>query len=100
MRTFLFTMAVLAAAETVSAHASIMQPKPIAFDELRDTYNAPLAPDFSNFPCKGLHNRPFAASETWKAGQNASFTIDTSHIAAHGGGSCQASISHDGGKTF
>ncbi|KAF3931615.1 hypothetical protein ABW20_dc0101454 [Dactylellina cionopaga] len=100
MQLILLSTAILAGLQTVSAHGSIKQPKPILFDEMRDTYNAPLKPDYSDFPCKGYHNQPFSAAETWKAGQEASFVIDMSHIAAHGGGSCQASISHDGGKSF
>ncbi|EPS44930.1 hypothetical protein H072_1087 [Dactylellina haptotyla CBS 200.50] len=115
MQLILLSTAVLATIQSVSAHASIRKPKPIAFDELRGTYNAPLDRTFSNFPCKGYHletlpngnANPFVAAETWKAGQEASFVIDTiataelnPAIAAHGGGSCQASISFDGGATF
>ncbi|KAF3942407.1 hypothetical protein ABW19_dt0202103 [Dactylella cylindrospora] len=100
LRSILLSAAFLGILQGVTAHGSIKKPRPILFDEKRGTYNAPLAPDFSNFPCKGFHNQPFSAAETWTAGQEASFVVDTSHIAAHGGGSCQASISHDGGKTF
>ncbi|KAK6346495.1 hypothetical protein TWF696_006621 [Orbilia brochopaga] len=100
MQKILALSAALTALQTVSAHASIKQPKPILFDEMRNNYNAPLKPDFSNYPCKGYHTQPFNAVEEWTAGQEATFTVDMSNIAAHGGGSCQASLSHDGGKTF
>lgn len=100
MQKILALTVALAAMQTVSAHASIKKPKPILFDEMRNNYNAPLKPDFSDFPCKGYHNQPFSAAETWTAGEEASFVVDLSRIAAHGGGSCQASLSHDGGKTF
>ncbi|KAK6526170.1 hypothetical protein TWF281_011205 [Arthrobotrys megalospora] len=100
MQLIVLSTAIFAAIQTVSAHGSIKYPKPILFDENRNNYNAPLDPSFANFPCKGFHNQPFNAAATWKAGQEAHFEIDMSNIAAHGGGSCQASISHDGGKTF
>ncbi|KAK6537134.1 hypothetical protein TWF694_011332 [Orbilia ellipsospora] len=104
MQLLLLSTAILATLETVSAHASIKYPKPINFDT--DTsYNAPLKPDYSNFPCKGYHTQAFESAATWKAGEDAYFVIRTNHsegqgIAPHGGGSCQASISHDGGQTF
>ncbi|KAK6508029.1 hypothetical protein TWF481_006447 [Arthrobotrys musiformis] len=93
------SLAVLATLRTASGHARIADPVPInlAGDT---TYNAPLTRGFSNFPCKGYHTMAFDPTAAWKAGEMASFTIDTSHIAPHGGGSCQASISHDGGGSF
>ncbi|EWC46371.1 hypothetical protein DRE_04314 [Drechslerella stenobrocha 248] len=100
MQLILATAAVLATLDVVSAHASINKPKPILFDQQRGTYNAPLKPDYSDFPCKGYHNQPFNAVETWVAGQEASFVVDMGQVAAHGGGSCQASLSRDGGKSF
>ncbi|KAK6343753.1 hypothetical protein TWF730_011341 [Orbilia blumenaviensis] len=99
MRLITVSTAILATIRTVSGHASMIEPKPINFD-LDPDYNAPLAPGFSNFPCKGYHREAFQATAQWKAGQDGSFTLNTKSIAAHGGGSCQASISHDGGKTF
>ncbi|KAK3328163.1 hypothetical protein B0T19DRAFT_400950 [Cercophora scortea] len=63
---------------------------------------SPLHPDGSDFPCKGsltLLGTPQAQSvASWTAGQSYSMTI--SGGAPHGGGSCQASISIDSGKTF
>ncbi|KAF3903041.1 hypothetical protein AA313_de0205751 [Arthrobotrys entomopaga] len=104
MQLILLSTAIFAALEAVEAHASIKYPKPINFDT--DTsYNAPLNPDYSNFPCKGYHTQSFVSAATWKAGSDAHFEIRTNNnegqgIAPHGGGSCQASISHDGGLTF
>ncbi|KAF3279030.1 hypothetical protein TWF970_004139 [Orbilia oligospora] len=100
MRLVAASLAILATLTTVSGHASIISPKPIKFDIDTD-YNAPLVPGFGNFPCKGYHNETFQEAAAWKAGEMASFTINVPEkIAAHSGGSCQASISHDGGRTF
>jgi hypothetical protein len=56
----------------------------------------------SQWPCKGYHTligTPQGTPvKTWTAGDSYSFTIQGS--APHGGGSCQASISTDGGNTF
>ncbi|KAK6513235.1 hypothetical protein TWF506_009395 [Arthrobotrys conoides] len=101
MHLIAISTAILATLRTVSGHAAIIDPKPINF--LEDTnYNAPLARGFGNFPCKGHHkDATFQEAASWKAGEMASFTIKPpGSIAAHSGGSCQASISHDGGKTF
>ncbi|KAM7208527.1 hypothetical protein V8F20_001208 [Naviculisporaceae sp. PSN 640] len=63
---------------------------------------APLKPDGSDYPCKGYHVD--FGTETGKP--TASFapgqTYNVSIIggANHGGGSCQISLSYDGGKTF
>ena len=61
---------------------------------------APISGD--SFPCKGylslLGSPAGAPVATWEAGSTQSFTITGG--AAHGGGSCQASLSLDGGKTF
>ncbi|KAK4118783.1 lytic polysaccharide monooxygenase [Parathielavia appendiculata] len=63
---------------------------------------SPLKPDGSDFPCKGylsLLNTPEGKSvASWTAGGRYNFTI--SGGAAHGGGSCQAALSVDGGRTF
>ncbi|RVD89492.1 uncharacterized protein DFL_000497 [Arthrobotrys flagrans] len=100
MRIIAVSTAIFATLRTVSGHASIIDPKPINFDQ-DGSYNAPLARGFSNFPCKGYHTQAFQEAAAWKAGEMASFTVNVPEkIAAHGGGSCQASISHDGGKTF
>ena len=63
---------------------------------------SPLKADGSNFPCKGYNKligtaggKPVA---TWVPGQTYSMTITGN--TPHNGGSCQASLSFDGGKTF
>jgi hypothetical protein len=63
---------------------------------------APLSGDGSNFPCKGylsdLGTPAGKSVDTWAAGSSHNFTIVGG--ASHGGGSCQASLSYDQGKTF
>jgi hypothetical protein len=63
---------------------------------------SPLSADGSNFPCKGYHSdfgTPAGASTaTFAPGQSYKFTI--SGGASHNGGSCQASLSYDKGKTW
>ncbi|KAK0652726.1 hypothetical protein B0T16DRAFT_435330 [Cercophora newfieldiana] len=60
----------------------------------------PLGP--GKYPCKGYHNLLGAPQgtpvKTWTAGDKYNLTIQGG--APHGGGSCQASISTDGGKSF
>lgn len=62
--------------------------------------NAPLAQDGSNYPCKG-YNSLLASTpikDTLTAGQT--FSISIGGTASHNGGSCQVSLSYDGGETF
>lgn len=63
---------------------------------------SPLLADGTDFPCKGyqsLLGTPQGTPViTWEAGQTYNFTVAGG--APHGGGSCQASISCDDGKTF
>lgn len=65
-------------------------------------YAAPLDGSGANYPCKGhlsaLGGPAGASVATWKAGSTQSFTIGGG--AAHMGGSCQASLSEDSGKSF
>ncbi|CCX34395.1 hypothetical protein FPQ18DRAFT_275336 [Pyronema domesticum] len=99
----------------VSAHGRLKYPTPLnaVSDDVASNipYNSPLKPDGSDFPCKGLHKTADLTKGTeWKAGQDTYFEIlgngpggsDTNigTLAAHSGGSCQASISFDNGKTF
>lgn len=95
----------------VSAHARIKYPTPLGAPT-DNSYNAPLAPDGSDFPCKNMHTHPnfstFPVAATWTAGSTAHFEIQghdaapgvEGSLAAHSGGSCQASISYDNGATF
>ena len=101
--------AVLGLGALAKAHMEMSNPPPF-----RSTFNrytgddidydmiSPLDSDGSNFPCKGYNSllgtpkgRPVA---TWVAGQTYSFTITGN--TPHNGGSCQASVSFDRGKSF
>jgi len=109
-----FTTAVFALAafaSTALAHMEMIDPPPFRSkaNTLIDpstfdfNMNAPLAPDGSNFPCKGyqgdLNQSPAGdTNTTWAAGSAQKVTLADS--AQHNGGSCQLSISYDGGKTF
>ena len=74
------------------------------------TNTAPLNPDGSNFPCKGYHNDDLPPTATLTAGGsfNLQYDFSTKAItysrlagsATHNGGSCQVSLSYDGGKTW
>ena len=90
------------------AHMQMQYPPPF-----RSSYNPyttdidynminPLDANGDNYPCKGyqsLLNTPQGQSvATWVAGQSYNFSIVGS--ATHEGGSCQASLSFDGGKSF
>ncbi|KAL2754839.1 hypothetical protein ACRALDRAFT_2107680 [Sodiomyces alcalophilus JCM 7366] len=72
-------------------------PQDVDFD-----YVNPLSASGSDFPCKGhldaLSSPAGNPVATWQAGQQYSLTITGG--APHGGGSCQASLSYDGGRTF
>ncbi|KAI9760318.1 MAG: hypothetical protein M4579_001722 [Chaenotheca gracillima] len=63
---------------------------------------SPLDPTGSNYPCKGynklLNTAEGASVASWPAGSSQKFSVTGG--ASHGGGSCQASLSYDGGKTF
>jgi hypothetical protein len=65
-------------------------------------YRAPLDPSGSDYPCKGYHaliGTPSGSSvASWEAGSAQAFTVEGT--ITHNGGSCQASISQDGGLTF
>jgi len=91
-----------------SAHIDLKYPAPLNHPENPNTnagtadfnYKTPITA--AGFPCKGYHSllgTPAGKSvATWAAGSAQNFTIGGT--AVHGGGSCQASISEDGGKTF
>ena len=101
-------VALLAGSQLASAHMEIRYPPPFRskFNKFATnidyTNTAPLAADGSNYPCKGYHvDMGTAAGEvvdTWAPGARVNFTVEGS--APHGGGSCQVSLSYDGGKTF
>ncbi|CAM4831415.1 unnamed protein product [Rotaria magnacalcarata] len=106
-------LSLLSLISLVTAHARIRYPRPLAAPvetPAGNHYNGPLRPDGSDFPCKGLHKRADVdktPSVTWKAGQQTYFEIlghgpggGEGNLAAHSGGSCQASISFDNGETW
>ncbi|KAI5811561.1 hypothetical protein DFH27DRAFT_34364 [Peziza echinospora] len=96
------TLVALAAMPAVQAHIALVNPPPInhplnKFAVQKDTdYLSPISQI-----CKGYHKLTGAAMTpvaTWPAGSSQKFELTGSAI--HGGGSCQASISEDGGATF
>ncbi len=104
-----FTLAALTGlAALTEGHMQMSNPPP--FRSKHNPYttnvdydmNNPLDASGSNFPCKGynsLLNTPQGRSvATWTAGSSYSFSVEGS--ATHNGGSCQASLSYDGGNTF
>lgn len=109
-KTALFFSALLAAA-SVNAHMHMSDPPPLGAKENKNTpsasinsdINSPLLASGANFPCQGQLSAigtPAGASvATWQAGSQQSFTIAPPG-APHNGGSCQASLSEDGGKTW
>ncbi|KAF2847150.1 lytic polysaccharide monooxygenase [Plenodomus tracheiphilus IPT5] len=89
-----------------SAHMQMLIPSPLRDpnsnrkDEPKD-YNilTPLHADGSDFACKGYQwNTPWTSVATYEAGQSYEMTLKGS--ATHGGGSCQLSLSCDGGIHF
>lgn len=95
-------------AALAAAHMQMSYPPPF-----RSQYNPyttsidydmtnPLAASGSNYPCKGYHsllNTPQGRSvATWSAGGTYNFSLVGS--ATHNGGSCQASLSYDQGRTW
>jgi hypothetical protein len=93
-----------------TAHMEMIYPPPLkskanpysGTNNIDYSMTSPLKADGSDFPCKGylsLLGAPEGkAVASWTAGGEYNFTI--SGGASHGGGSCQVSLSVDGGKTF
>ncbi|KAL2211427.1 hypothetical protein CC79DRAFT_1328792 [Sarocladium strictum] len=108
MKVFAQVSAVLALLPLCQAHMEMSWPPPFRSRHNPYTSNVdydlvnPLSSDGSNFPCKGYHSlvgTPQGQSVvTWTPGQNYNLTIIGS--TTHGGGSCQASLSYDGGSTW
>jgi hypothetical protein len=99
----------LVIAGQVSAHMEMTYPPPLkskvnpfAGDDKDFTMTAPLGGSGGSYPCKGylslMGTTKASPVATWQAGSGYNMTI--SGGAAHNGGSCQASISTDGGKSF
>lgn len=88
------------------AHMQMLIPSPLRsphsdrVNEIKD-YNilTPLRADGSDFACKGYqYNTPWTTVATYEAGETYNMTLLGE--ATHGGGSCQLSISCDGGQEF
>lgn len=95
-------LALLASMPGVLAHIDMQDPPPIRHKlnkfatSVDNDYTAPIKEI-----CKGyqkLSGPDLTPVAKWEAGSQQKFTLGGS--AVHGGGSCQASISEDGGATF
>ncbi|KHN97464.1 uncharacterized protein MAM_04479 [Metarhizium album ARSEF 1941] len=101
-------LALLVLAGLAAAHVQMTSPPPFRSAYNNHTtsvdynMNSPLASSGSDYPCKGYHkllDTPQGASvATWTAGQNYSMSVEGS--ATHNGGSCQLSLSYDGGSSW
>jgi len=111
MRSFLYTLFTISVLSPfVAAHMDVSNPPPyrsklnhnVAEANIDYSMTSPLAADGSNFPCKGYNvdwETPAGASTgTVTAGQKSTISIEGT--ASHEGGSCQISLSFDGGKSF
>jgi hypothetical protein len=102
----LLILGALSALPLTHAHMQLMNPSPLRdphanrANEPKD-YDIlkPLNADGSNFACKGYHeNTPWTTVATYEAGGTYPMQLEGS--ATHGGGSCQLSMSFDGGMEF
>ncbi|KFY67000.1 hypothetical protein V497_00600 [Pseudogymnoascus sp. VKM F-4516 (FW-969)] len=110
MKTFFTTFFLATMATSTFAHMEMSDPPPLRskFNKNADpgsidySMTSPLDASGSDFACKGflsdLETAGGASVATWAAGSQQKFTITGG--AAHNGGSCQASLSTDKGKTF
>lgn len=110
MRATTSTALVAALAGSASAHMMLSFPAPLnsKYNPYADSgkidysYTAPLAADGSDYPCKGYQSdlgTPAGQSvASFAVGGQGNITVVGG--AAHGGGSCQISLSTDGAKTF
>ncbi|RSL94816.1 hypothetical protein CEP52_012419 [Fusarium oligoseptatum] len=109
MKAFNAFAVILGLAGLAQAHMEMTSPAPFKSKhnpnsgwDIDYSMTSPLSGDGSNFPCKGYHSllgtAAGAPTATWQAGQQYSMTIAGG--ADHGGGSCQASLSFDKGKTW
>ncbi|CAL3962705.1 unnamed protein product [Diplocarpon coronariae] len=101
-------MLVALTATTVHSHMEMKFPSPLGARPIDTNLHAPLEKDGSNFPCHGHLNLAGKSVITWPAGSEAHIIVggvldpakgDTKP-AFHNGGSCQAALSYDSGKTW
>ncbi|KAL1679172.1 hypothetical protein EV122DRAFT_210486 [Schizophyllum commune] len=103
------SIAILAAfVASAAAHMEVTNPPPLRSKSNPNTpenlidysMTSPLISDGSNYPCKGYlaDTEGKESVATWAAGSTQSVTLEGSAI--HEGGSCQFSLSEDGGETF
>jgi len=100
--------ALLAAVSGVAGHMHMTDPPALGAKENKLTsavdsdMDTPLATDGSNFPCRGhldlIGTAAGASVADWPAGSQQSITVGGG--ARHNGGSCQVSLSEDGGSTW
>lgn len=110
MRATTSTALMAALAGSASAHMMLSYPAPFnsKYNQFADSgkidysYTAPLAADGSDYPCKGyqsdLGTSAGQPTASFAVGGQGNITVVGG--AAHGGGSCQISLSTDGAKTF
>lgn len=107
---FTKTVVALLAAAPALAHMELTYPPPLRskYNPYHDaatldySYTSPLDASGANYPCKGylgdLTGPGGASVASFAQGGKYNFTVQGS--AVHGGGSCQALLSYDGGKSF
>lgn len=100
----------LALAAPALAHMQMTYPAPfrsksnsfVPETSIDYSMTTPLLATGANYPCKGyqvdMGTAMGAATAGWTQGGSYNFTVEGTAI--HGGGSCQASLSYDGGNTF
>ncbi|KKY29360.1 putative spore coat protein sp96 precursor [Diaporthe ampelina] len=110
MRATTSTALLAALAGSASAHMMLSYPPPLnsKYNPFADSgkidysYTAPLASDGSDYPCKGyqsdLGTPAGQSTASFAVGGQGNITVVGG--AAHGGGSCQISLSTDGAKSF
>ncbi|KAF9874938.1 extracellular protein [Colletotrichum karsti] len=101
-------LALPAFAGMASAHMVMSEPAPLKAKNnpnsinIDYSYSNPLSLSGSDYPCKGylsaLGTSEATPVDTWSAGDTREVVISGHTI--HGGGSCQVSLSVDGGNTF
>ncbi|TDZ34661.1 hypothetical protein C8035_v002658 [Colletotrichum spinosum] len=106
---FSFISTAVLAVGQASAHMAMTYPPPLRSKlnpfnggDIDYSITSPMSASGSDFPCKGTLNllgtSKASPVATWQAGQSYSMSIDGG--ANHNGGSCQAALSFDNGKTF